>query len=208
MNELFNLFGFNFDDFNRKLTEFTDALQEKYNDFQEKYNDTMKNIKRYDLDTEEGYEAFIKDSAELRKELETNNGPFSRYIISLLDKSVEHVMKNHQEQLENKKRQQTVSELVNAEVNRAKKESHQVSNKCDCHNEGEIKKEELSFKWPSDNLSERHKRNIWKYVDKYMDEMVIPYLPKEKKEDDALIEDMSGGLFEFAAWLLNVKEED
>ena len=41
-----------------------------------------------------------------------------------------------------------------------------------------------------------------------MDEMVIPYLPKEKKEDDALIEDMSGGLFEFAAWLLNVKEED
>lgn len=199
MNDLFNLFGFNFDELTKKLTDFTNALQEKY-------NNTVNNIKKYDLDTEEGYESFIKDSAEFRKDLETSDGPFSKYMIALLDKSVEYVMKNHQRKLDDQKQQKTVNELVNAEVNRTRNESGKSSSKCNCEKTCQ-KQEEVSFKWPSDSLTERQKRNVWRYVDKYMDEMVIPYLPKEKRENPEVIEDMSGGLFEFAAWLLNVEED-
>ena len=94
-----------------------------------------------------------------------------------------------------------VNELVGKEVNRVKEENHGRLNE----GEGMKKVEEDTVDWPSNKLTLKQKRNIWKLVDEYIDTMVIPYLNDDFDED--LVADMSGGLFEFAAWILT-KEED
>ena len=66
------------------------------------------------------------------------------------------------------------------------------------------KVEEDTVDWPSNKLTPKQKRNIWKLVDEYIDTMVIPYLNDDFDED--LVADMSGGLFEFAAWILTKED--
>lgn len=203
---------FNFDEFKKQLEELTNLenLANKVNELKEavsdKYNDVMDNtIRKYDLDTQEGYENFIKDVSELRKDLEANDGFFSKYLLNGLDAIVADVMKKHEAKKIEKKN--NLNELINKEVEREKKENNGKlninENKCDkeCH----CIQNDIDY--PSNKLSKKEQRNIWKIVDEYMDTMVIPYLNKDVQDDDELIDDMSSGLFEFAAWLWN-KDED
>ena len=193
MNELFNLFDIDLDNVIKNLENIKNSAVKKYNDF-------MDGVKRYDLNTEEGYDSFIRDSAELRKELESSDSFFSRSAISLLDKIVEFTVKEHAE----KQKKNVKQELVDREVNRTLNENKRyVKPECECHCEDEVKEEEDTIVWPSSKLTERQKRNIWRYVDRYMDEFVVPHL---YNPDEDVTENMSHGLFEFAAWLLNAEE--
>lgn len=191
MDNLFDLFGIDFDNLSKRFAEIQGAINDKY-------NDVVKNIKKYDLNTQDGYESFIKDSAELRKELEVNDSIFSKYMINVLDKAVKEVMQKHND------KKTLTEEIVNQEVERNRKMNNStVNTPCECHTkkvETESEADE-EFVRPSDNLTYKQAKNIWNFVDEYMETMVEPYLSEDYDEDT--IDDMANGLFEFAAWLLN-----
>lgn len=193
-NNIFDFLNFDFSDLAKKLEDLKVLATDKYNDF------VNNNVKKYDLNTEEGYEAFIKEAAEIRTQLIKSDSVFADKLVTLLDGMVEKAMKNHSENTPLPKADK-VGELVGKEVNRVKEENHGTLN------EGEDIKEveEDAIDWPSDKLTPKQKRNVWKLVDEYMDTKVIPYLDDDFDED--LVDDMSSGLFEFAAWILT-KEED
>lgn len=189
-NSIFDLF--NLDELQRKFNEWANLLTEKYNDFVEN------NIKKYDLNTDEGYEAFIKDAAELRKELNESDSIFSDKMLKVLDALVEKAMNKHNE----KKHAEAVQkELVANEVSREKEENHGKVNVG-------VKKDDIQSEpadWPSDSLTYKQSRSVWKLVDEYMETMVEPYCPANTSED--VLDDMASGLYEFAAWLLNHEDK-
>ena len=193
-NSIFDFLNFDFNDLVKKLDELKVLATDKYNDF------VNNNVKKYDLNTEEGYEAFIKEAAEIRTQLIKSDSVFADKLVALLDNMVEKAMKNHSEKTPLPKVDK-VSELVGKEVNRVKEENHGKLNE----GEGIKEVEEDDIDWPSDKLTPKQKRNVWKLVDEYMDTKVIPYL--DDNFDEHLVDDMSSGLFEFAAWILT-KEED
>lgn len=190
-DSIFDLF--NLDELQRKFNELTNLLTEKYNDFVEN------NIKKYDLNTDEGYEAFIKEAAELRKELTESDSVFSEKMLKVLDLLVEKAMKKHNEK---KHVEEVKKELVANEVSRVKEENHGkvnvgVKNDNDAPSEPED--------WPSDSLTYKQSRSVWKLVDEYMETMIEPYCPDNTSED--VLDDMASGLYEFAAWLLNHEDK-
>lgn len=193
-NNIFDFLNFDFSDLAKKLEDLKVLATDKYNDF------VNNNVKKYDLNTEEGYEAFIKEAAEIRTQLIKSDSVFADKLVTLLDGMVERAMKNHSENTPLPKTDK-VGELVGKEVNRVKEENHGKLNE----GEGIKVVEEDAIDWPSDKLTPKQKRNVWKLVDEYMDTKVIPYLDEDFDED--LVDDMSSGLFEFAAWILT-KEED
>lgn len=115
MSKLFDLLGFNFDEFTNKLIEARTELNDKYTDF------LNNNFKKYDIDTQEGYEAFIKDVSDLRTSLIKSDNIFSNSMVNILDKIVEGAMKRHSEVTAQKK--DPIKEIVNTEVERVKEEN-------------------------------------------------------------------------------------
>lgn len=213
MSKLFDFLGFNFDEFTNKLIEARTELNDKYTDF------LNNNFKKYDIDTQEGYEAFIEDVSDLRTSLIKSDNVFSNSMVNILDKIVEGAMKRHSEVTAQKK--DPIKEIVNTEVERVKEENggqlvtkddpyapccEDCCEDCnDCWNDGCDCDEDNGIEWPSDNLTYKQRRNINKIVDEYMDTKVLPYLDEDT--DDEIIEDMASGLFEFAAWVLTRDEE-
>ena len=192
MNDILNLFGVDFEKLSNKFNELQTILENKYNDIASK-------VKKYDIDTEEGYEAFIKEAAELRKDLSKEDNIFNKYMLNLLDKMVEYAMNKHNEDKKNKTN--PVKEIVNTEVERVNKENHNKNKPCTCNkdfNNGPSVK-------PSSMLTYKQSRNIWKLVNKYMETMVEPYVSCDI--DDETLDNMASGLYEFAAWILNEKED-
>ena len=189
-NSIFDLFNnFDFSEFGKLLDSWKVTATDKYNDF------VNNKIKKYDLKTQAGYEAFIEEAADIRKKLDESDSIFSKTLINWLDAVVKRAMEEH---LNTNK--DAVNEIVNAEVNRVNNENKKPVKKSveEVPSEPDV--------WPSDSLSERQKRNVWRIVDKYMDKMIVPYLPDDVDEDT--VDDMAYGLFEFAAWILNLNEED
>ena len=182
-NSIFDFLNFDFNDLVKKLDELKVLATDKYNDF------VNNNVK-----------TFIKEAAEIRTQLIKSDSVFADKLVALLDNMVEKAMKNHSEKTPLPKVDK-VSELVGKEVNRVKEENHGKLNE----GEGIKEVEEDDIDWPSDKLTPKQKRNVWKLVDEYMDTKVIPYL--DDNFDEHLVDDMSSGLFEFAAWILT-KEED
>lgn len=202
MNSIFDLFNFDLNDLAKKLDELKVLATDKYNDF------VNNNLKKYDVTTDEGYQAFINEAAEIRKQLEGYDGVFSQKLIDMLDKFVEDASRKHAEANANKVKKdinanRNIDNLVHAEVVRNVKENH---GRINTSKGVEEDSEESTIDYPSDKLSGKQKRNVWKLVDEYMDTKVIPFIPDEDYDED-LVDDMSSGLFEFAAWILT-KEED
>lgn len=199
MDSIFDLF--NLDDLAKKLEDLKVLATDKYNDF------VNNNFKKYDVTTDEGYQAFVNEAADIRKQLSESDGIFSQKLISVLDKFVEDAYKAHKEATEKRNTNKDINanrnidDLVHAEVTRNVKENNGRINK----NDSPIVEKNDNIDWPSEKLTSKQKRNVWKLVDEYMDTKVIPYL--EEDFDDDLVDDMSSGLFEFAAWILT-KEED
>lgn len=192
-DSIFDLFNnFDFSEFGKLLDSWKVTATDKYNDF------VNNKIKKYDLKTQAGYEAFIEEAADIRKKLLESDSIFSKTLINWLDAVVKKAMEEHNANLNTNK--DTVSEIVNAEVNRVNNENKRPVKKCveETPSEPDV--------WPSDSLSERQKRNVWRIVDQYMDKMIVPYLHDDVDED--AVDDMAYGLFEFAAWVLNLDEED
>lgn len=195
-----NLFGNLFNnldltDLSKKLEAFKTLANDKYNTFMNN------NFRKYDLTTEDGYKEFINEAANIRTKLEeSKNNPFAGAMINVLDNLVKNAMQYHSEhKVSNEKKNDPVKDIVNNEVNRQKTENHgklNVNVKTDLPDE---------FEYPSDKLSHRQTRNVWKLVDEYMDTMIQPYLPEDV--DDEVVDDMASGLFEFAAWILTKEEE-
>ena len=195
-----NLFGNLFNnldltDLSKKLEAFKTLANDKYNTFMDN------NFRKYDLTTEDGYKEFINEAANIRTKLEeSKNNPFAGAMINVLDNLVKNAMQYHSEhKVSNEKKNDPVKDIVNNEVNRQKAENHgklNVNVKTDLPDE---------FEYPSDKLSHRQTRNVWKLVDEYMDTMIQPYLPEDV--DDDVVDDMASGLFEFAAWILTKEEE-
>ena len=195
-----NLFGNLFNnldltDLSKKLEAFKTLANDKYNTFMDN------NFRKYDLTTEDGYKEFINEAANIRTKLEeSKNNPFAGAMINVLDNLVKNAMQYHSEhKVSNEKKNDPVKDIVNNEVNRQKTENHgklNVNVKTDLPDE---------FEYPSDKLSHRQTRNVWKLVDEYMDTMIQPYLPEDV--DDEVVDDMASGLFEFAAWILTKEEE-
>ncbi len=195
-----NLFGNLFNnldltDLSKKLEAFKTLANDKYNTFMDN------NFRKYDLTTEDGYKEFINEAANIRTKLEeSKNNPFAGAMINVLDNLVKNAMQYHSEhKVSNEKKNDPVKDIVNNEVNRQKTENHgklNVNVKTDLPDE---------FEYPSDKLSHRQTRNVWKLVDEYMDTMIQPYLPEDV--DDDVVDDMASGLFEFAAWILTKEEE-
>lgn len=193
---------FNFDEFKKQLEQLTDLenLANKVNDLKEavsdKYNDVMDNtVRKYDLNTREGYENFIHDVADMRKDLEGNDGFFAKYLLKLLDNMVSNVMENYG------KKYMSNTEMVNEIVhNQVEKEraNKQVNIRVQ-----PVPEVEDDIEWPSQKLSEKQKRSIWRIVDEYVDTMLLPYLDKETRNNEDLIDNVSSGLFEFACWIMN-----
>jgi hypothetical protein len=200
-NSIFDFLNFDLNDLVKKLDDFKVLANDTY-------NDVKNNVKKYDLDTEEGYEAFIKEAANIRTELLRSNSIFSDKLINLLDSAVERAMKKHSEKMANKNlskvKENKVNDLVDAEVNRSKNENHKKINTGKGVTEN-VNEDEDEIDWPSDKLTFKQKKNITKLVDEYMNTMILPYINDDIDED--MVHDMASGLFEFAAWILT-KEED
>lgn len=208
MNELFDFLNFDFSDLAKKLEDLKVLATDKYNDF------INNNVKKYDINTEEGYEAFIKDAADIRTKLLQSESAFaSKYLVSALDSVVEKAMNQHSEaqavkRLEPKEENAVggrytnkVNDIVKNEVNRNITENHGKVNT----GVGVVKESErVNVEWPSDKINFKQKREIWKLVDEYMDTKIIPFLDQNVNENT--IDDMAGGLFEFAAWILTKEE--
>lgn len=209
MNDLFDFLNFDFSDLAKKLEDFKVLATDKYNDF------VNNNVKKYDINTEEGYEAFIKDAADIRTKLLKSESAFAnKYLVSALDSVVEKAMKQHSEaqaakKVEDKKENAVggrynnkVNDIVKNEVNRNITENYGKVN-----TGVGVKEEEgegVEVEWPSDKLNFKQKREIWKLVDEYMDTKIVPFL--DENVDENMIDDMSSGLFEFAAWILTKEE--
>ena len=193
---------FNFDEFKRQLEELTDLenLANKVNELKEavsdKYNDVMDNtVRKYDLNTREGYENFIHDVADMRKDLEGNNGFFAKYLLKLLDNIVSNVMENYgKKYISNTEK---VNEIINNQVEK-ERANKQVNVRVQ-----PVPEVEDDIEWPSQQLSEKQKRSIWRIVDEYVDTMILPHLDKETRNNEDLIDNVSSGLFEFACWIMN-----
>jgi len=202
-NSIFDLLGI---DLNATLEKLVDLKDELTNIYNNKVDEIKESIKKYDLDTEEGYEAFIKEAANIRTELVKSDSIFSDKLIDLLDSAVERAMKNHSERMANKNlskvKENKVNDLVDVEVNRSKNENHKKINTGKGVTEN-VNEDEID--WPSNKLTIKQKKNIIKLVDEYMNTMVLPYINDDIDEDT--VHDMASGLFEFAAWILT-KEED
>ena len=207
MSEIFDFLNFDFSDLAKKLEDLKVLATDKYNDF------INNNVKKYDINTEEGYEAFIKDAADIRTKLLQSESAFAnKYLVSVLDSVVEKAMKQHLEaqaakKVEDKKENAVggrytnkVNDIVKNEVSRNLNENHGKVNTGVCVKEDE----EVEIEWPSDKLNFKQKREIWKLVDEYMDTKIVPFLDDNIDEDK--IDDMSSGLFEFAAWILTKEE--
>lgn len=207
-NSIFDLFDFS--ELAKKLEDLKTLATDKYNDF------VNNNVKKYDLNTQEGYEAFIKEAADIRTELLKSDSIFANKLIDLLDKMVEKAMNEHIKQKTNdinanKKitiekvdnTPETINDLVQTEVARNKNENHgKINTGKKEYVAPEVK--ESSINWPSEKLTPKQKRNVWKLVDEYVDTMIVPYLDEDFDED--VVDDMSSGLFEFAAWILTKEE--
>lgn len=197
-NSIFDFLNFDFSDLAETLKDLKVLATDKYNDF-------MKDFKKYDLNTEEGYEAFIKEAAEIRTQLIKSDSVFANKLVELLDNMVEKAMKNHSEKNANKplpkfeNNANKIKDLVDAEVNRNRNENYGRLNQG-----SGIESAEEHIDWPSDDLTPKQKRQIWKLVDEYMDTKVIPYLDENFDED--MVDNVSSGLFEFAAWILTKEE--
>ncbi len=193
---------FNFDEFKRQFEELTDLenLANKVNELKDavsdKYNDVMDNtVRKYDLNTREGYENFIHDVADMRKDLEGNNGFFAKYLLKLLDNIVSNVMENYgKKYISNTEK---VNEIINNQVEK-ERVNGQVNVKVQ-----PVPEVEDDIEWPSQQLSEKQKRSIWRIVDEYVDTMILPHLDKETRNNEDLIDNVSSGLFEFACWIMN-----
>lgn len=193
-NNLFDLFGINWEELYEKFMNLQNIITDKY-------NEVVKNAKKYDLDTEEGYENFIKDAAEVRKELANDDSVFSQKLVDLLDKAVKRVMENHESKKNTPKN--LAEDLVNVEVNRNIKENHgkvntteketDIAPKCGCDKSKDI------IDWPSNHISYNQAKTIWGLVDEYIETKVKPYADWDEDSLDA----MADGLFEFAAWVIN-----
>jgi len=207
MSEIFDFLNFDFSDLAKKLEDLKVLATDKYNDF------INNNVKKYDINTEEGYEAFIKDAADIRTKLLQSESAFAnKYLVSVLDSVVEKAMKQHLEaqaakKVEDKKENAVggrytnkVNDIVKNEVSRNLNENHGKVNT----GVGVKEDEEVEVEWPSDKLNFKQKREIWKLVDEYMDTKIVPFLDDNVDED--MIDDMSSGLFEFAAWILTKEE--
>lgn len=193
---------FNFDEFKKQLEELTNLenLANKVNELKEavsdKYNDVMDNtVRKYDLNTREGYENFINDVAEMRKDLEGNNGFFAKYLLKLLDNVVSNVMENYGKKYMNNT--EKVNEIINNQVEkeRANKQVNIIVEP--------VPEIDSDIEWPSQQLSEKQKRSIWRIVDEYVDTMILPYLDRDTRNNEDLIDNVSSGLFEFACWIMN-----
>lgn len=194
-NNIFDFLGIDLDATLKNLVELKNNLVDTYN---EKVNDIKDNIKKYDLDTQEGYEAFINDAAEIRKQLVESKSMFSDTMLKVLDRLVEKVMNEHEEKV----RKNVAQELVQREVERVKQENH---GKLNVNKQPEVEEEVAGpEEWPSDNLTYKQSRNIWNIVNEYMEEMIEPYVPDDTDED--VLDDMASGLYEFAAWVLTREE--
>ena len=196
-NNIFDFLGIDLDATLKNLVELKNNLVDTCN---EKVNNIKDNIKKYDLDTQEGYEAFINDAAEIRKQLVESKSMFSDTMLKVLDRLVEKVMNEHN----SKKFENVQKEIVRNEVERVKNENHgkfNVNHKPEPEVEEEVDGPE---EWPSDNLTYKQSRNIWNIVNEYMEEMIEPYVPDDTDED--VLDDMASGLYEFAAWVLTREE--
>jgi len=193
---------FNFDEFKRQLEELTDLenLANKVNELKEavsdKYNDVMDNtVRKYDLNTREGYENFIHDVADMRKDLEGNDGFFAKYLLKLLDNIVSNVMENYgKKYMSNADKAQ---EIIHNQVEK-ERANKQVNVRVQ-----PVPEVEDDIEWPSQQLSEKQKRSIWRIVDEYVDTMILPHLDRETRNNEDLIDNVSSGLFEFACWIMN-----
>lgn len=192
-NNIFDFLGIDVDTALKNLNELKNNIVNTYND---KVDEIKNNTKKYDLNTQEGYENFINDAAEIRKNLLKNPSYVDTLLVKVLDKVVEDVMNNHNTKKTNAEK---VNDIVFTEVNRCKSnnESHVNNNRADIN----IAKDEDNIDWPSRKLNYRQSKNIWKLVDEYMETMVEPHIPENTNQD--AIDYMADGLFEFAAWLLN-----
>lgn len=201
-NSVFDFLNFDFSELLQTMKDLKMVATDKYNDF------VNNNIKKYDLNTEEGYEAFIKEAADIRTQLVKSDNVFANKLVDLLDGMVERAMKNHSEKVANKQvsEEKKVDELVKAEVKRNIHENHGKLNTGKNYEEKEERseKEEEKIDWPSNKLTAKQRRNVQRLVDEYMDTKVVPYLDEEFDEDT--VDDMSSGLFEFAAWILTKEE--
>lgn len=206
-NSLFNL-----DELKRQLENLADLekISTKVNELKElaseKYNDAMDNsVRKYDLNTQEGYENFIKEVSEIRKNLANNDSFFSSYLLKLLDGAVALVMEKHEAKKQEQKNQ--VQDIINKEVERSRKENNgrvNVNCECDCKCEHcDCEDDDNDFVWPSSLLSEKEKRSIWRIVDEYLDTMILPYCDEKTRDNDVMIDNISSGLFEFACWIMN-----
>lgn len=192
-NNIFDFLGIDLDAALKNILELKNNLVDTYND---KVNDIKDNIKKYDLDTQEGYEAFINEAADIRKQLVESKSMFSDTMIKILDRLVEKVMNEHAE----KKLDNVQKEIVRNEVERVKQENH---GKLNVNSKPEPKDEE-PIEWPSDNLTYKQSKNIWNIVNEYMEEMIEPYVPDDV--EDEVLDNMASGLYEFAAWVLTREE--
>lgn len=192
-NNIFDFLGIDIDTALKNLNELKNNIVNTYND---KVDEIKNNTKKYDLDTQEGYENFINDAAEIRKNLLKDASYVDTLLVKVLDRVVEDVMNKHNSKKTNAEK---VKDIVFTEVNRCKSnnESHVNNNRADIN----IAKDEDNIDWPSRKLSYRQSKNIWKLVDEYMETMVEPHIPENTNQDT--IDYMADGLFEFAAWLLN-----
>ena len=172
-----------------------------------KYDNLVNGIKKYDLTTDDGYEKFIKEAAELRKELQSYDTYFSRKMIDFLDSLVTTASKKHEElkEIERKEAAEKKAEaeaekarLVKAEVDRTNAEKPRQSFNTISDISNRIGDSD-EIDWPSAHISSKQRRQIWELVDEYMDDKVLPYV---QGIDGEKIDNMASGLFEFAAWIL------
>ena len=55
------------------------------------------------------------------------------------------------------------------------------------------------LEWPSDKLTRKQQIRLWDIVDEYVNTMIRPYVDDDNED---LIPDAAGALYEFAAWVL------
>lgn len=190
-----NIFDFDFDKFSEQLNEMQNTA-----------------ISKVDLKkAQDTYESLIREAADARVNLEKSNIFFADYLIAILDKSVEmlnNVYEDFKKHVNDTKKNDTVADIVDKEVKREVNENHGNVN-CNCNECNDKKAAETceckdNIEYPSDKLTAKQRRNVQNIVDEYMDEMIIHYLPDNFNEDT--VDDMTSGLFEFAAWILTKEE--
>jgi len=184
-NNIFDFFGIDLDATLKNLNELKENLVNSYTD---KVNEFKDNFKKYDLNTQEGYEAFIKEAADIRKQLVDSNSFGTNTMLKVLDRLVEKVMNEH----ENKVKNMTINEVVNKEVERTSKNPVKL-------------KDDVKIEWPSTKLTYKQARSVRKLVDEFVETMIEPYVENTDQED--ILENVASGLYEFGAWVLTKEDE-